>query len=77
MQPTHCIFFWKSKSEFFGVVINVFNAFKFETNETLITTCEGVFTTCTSRSKFSLDLGLTYKLLRFVFGFLCCVDDFL
>jgi hypothetical protein len=47
-------------------MVDVFNAFKLETNEALITASEGTFRTCASSSIFG-----------FVFSLVRCVLDFL
>lgn len=58
-------------------MVEVFNAFKLQTNEALITASEGTFRTCASSSIFSLVFGLAYKSLRFVFSLLRCILDLL
>jgi hypothetical protein len=56
-------------------MVDVLNAFKLETNEALVTASEGTFRACTSSSIFSFVFGLAS--LRFVFGLVRCVLDFL
>jgi hypothetical protein len=58
-------------------MVDVLNAFEFETNEALITTSEGTLRAYASGSIFSLVFGLACNSLRFVFGLVCCVLGFL
>ena len=54
-------------------MVDVFNAFKLETNEALITASEDTLCTCASRSIFGFIFGLAYESLRFVLGLVCCI----
>ena len=58
-------------------MVDIFNAFEFETNEALIAASEGTFCICTSSSTLSLVLYLAYKSLCFVLSIVCYVFDFL
>jgi len=58
-------------------MVDVLNAFKLEANEPLITTSECTFRNSASRSIFSLVFGLASESLRFVFGLVRCILDFL